>query len=151
MLRSTERVPCESQGLGRLLLASTLLFAASLFAFTPRARTDDAIDLESDGADDTQDPSLLRSSTPIDSSLATEHSEPPSRPRVENCPVCDRYGNGPCGELFCNWYECTNVSSKETEIYNSVERCASEFDLFLRCEENSGNRMNVGEPPGGLE
>lgn len=48
----------------------------------------------------------------------------------EDCPLCQKFGTGPCGELFYKWLDCTD----EDPEY-ATSRCASQFDRFQECLE----------------
>ena len=51
--------------------------------------------------------------------------------RRSDCPICDKYGNGPCGSFFWKWLDCTEKYPDDC----ATERCKEEFSLFKQCAD----------------
>ena len=71
------------------------------------------------------------------SSYGTDNSD-------EDCPLCRKFGTGPCATFFRKWRQCT---SRNVDDY--VEECANEFQLFQDCVESNEKFYSAQVPPGG--
>ena len=49
----------------------------------------------------------------------------------ESCPVCAKYGRGPCGPDFWAWRKCCREHDDNDDEY--LTECASQFERFLDC------------------
>jgi hypothetical protein len=48
----------------------------------------------------------------------------------QDCPMCQKFGRGPCGDLFYAWLDCTYAAGDD-----ATTRCASQFERFQACLE----------------
>ena len=65
-------------------------------------------------------------------SLRSLHSDLPSvDSEKEDCPICKKYSQGPCGDLFTQWLACTD---QHRESENShIDKCASFAEPLAEC------------------
>jgi hypothetical protein len=64
-----------------------------------------------------------------------------STTRSEDCPLCQKYGQGPCGDLFYVWLDCTDAASPGDD---RVTRCAPHFERFQNCLEREEDYYSTG-------
>jgi len=60
----------------------------------------------------------------------------------KNCPICERYSQGPCGELFKTWLQCVDdhpgtirTSEQETGEERHLSACATHAQALASCLE----------------
>lgn len=57
----------------------------------------------------------------------------------DDCPVCKKYSQGPCGETFKKWLSCTDANPGKDahgeEIY--LSKCETIFEPFVKCLEQN--------------
>ena len=71
--------------------------------------------------------------------------------RHSDCPICQKYGNGPCGSLFWVWWDCTEKYGDDND--KAAIKCRQEFARFEDCAEKhpSESTMNNEEQENILE
>jgi len=65
-------------------------------------------------------------------STTTDHDLPNTY--REDCPLCAKYGAGPCGPLFRLWLNCTDNAAFAVDK-DPVTACAADFDRLQTCLE----------------
>ena len=61
----------------------------------------------------------------------------------KDCPLCQKFGRGPCGDLFYAWLECTDANPDD-----ATNQCAMQFNQFQAClerEEDYYSREQKGK------
>lgn len=48
--------------------------------------------------------------------------------KTADCPICEKYGNGPCGPYFWNWWNCTEENTQDF-----ADKCSGQFLKFQTC------------------
>ena len=65
-------------------------------------------------------------------SVRSLHSDLPSVDNEkEDCPICKKYSQGPCGDLFIQWLACTD--KHRTSENSHIDKCASFAGPLAEC------------------
>lgn len=62
-------------------------------------------------------------------------SEALSKQNRSDCPLCQKFGKGPCGGPFYQWLECTEAAIVGEDDSDVTTRCAPLFEEFQSCLE----------------
>lgn len=87
-------------------------------------------------------------------SVRSIHNDLPSidSSNKEDCPLCKKYSQGPCGELFQKWLTCTDQHRHEGD--GKIDRCAHFATPLAQClkqnEELYDNMRVYDDEPEGL-
>jgi hypothetical protein len=65
-----------------------------------------------------------------DDDIQKESSVDESSIEEYDCPLCAKYLSGPCGQVFREWYECTNQNPSDY-----AQACKPQFVTFSACLE----------------
>lgn len=62
----------------------------------------------------------------------------------DDCPLCAKYGSGPCGGLFRHWWTCTETAkeggAEETDV---ASQCAAEFERLQKCLDDHSDHYDA--------